>query len=121
MILHCSESGFLFQNTGNRRASTPTPELKGIEEETEESDQGKSETGATAKNEPSEKEEVVTCKYVQGNFIDLLHLVLIVIGLKCRTSFFLLIKSSIGFKGKISEVFNAIFDIQLKSLFTPFD
>ena len=35
--------------------------------------------------------------------------------------FFLLIKSSIGFKGKISEVFNAILDTQLKLLFTPFD
>ena len=107
----------MFQNTGNRRASTPTPELKGIEEETEEGDQGKSETGATANNERSEKEEVVTCKYVQGNFIDLLHLVLIVIGLKCRTSFIDLSR----FKGKISEAFNAIFDIQLKSFFTPFD
>ena len=31
------------------------------------------------------------------------------------------IKNSIGFKGKISEIFNAIFDIQLKSLFTLFD
>ena len=98
MILLCSESGFLFQNTGNRRASTPTPELKGIEEETEEGDQGKSETGATAKNEPSEKEEVVTCKYVQGNFIDLLHLILI--GLKCRTSFIDLSRIALGSKGK---------------------
>lgn len=98
MILLCAESGFLFQNTGNRRASTPTPELKGIEEETEEGDQGKSETGATAKNEPSEKEEVVTCKYVQGNFIDLLHLILI--GLKCRTSFIDLSRIALGSKGK---------------------
>lgn len=48
------------KNTGNRRASTPTPELKGIEEETEESDHGKSESGATEKDEASGKEEAVT-------------------------------------------------------------
>lgn len=39
-------------------------ELKGIEEEIEEGDQGKSEIGVIVKNEFSEKEEVVICKYV---------------------------------------------------------
>ena len=56
----------LEQNSGNRRASTPTSDLKGIVEETEESEQGKSETGTTA-NEASEKEEIVTCKELKGN------------------------------------------------------
>lgn len=52
----------LYQNSGNRRASTPTSDLKGIvEEETEESEQSRSKTGTTV-NEANEKEEIVTCK-----------------------------------------------------------
>jgi len=52
----------LYQNSGNRRASTPTSDLKGIvEEETEESELARSKTGETV-NGANEKEEIVTCK-----------------------------------------------------------
>ena len=52
----------LYQNSGNRRASTPTSDLKGIvEEETEESEQARSKTGETV-NEANDKVEIVTCK-----------------------------------------------------------
>jgi len=48
------------KNSGNRRASTPTSDLKGIvEEETEESELARSKTGETV-NEANEKEEIVT-------------------------------------------------------------
>lgn len=51
------------QNTGNRRASTPTSELKGIREESEESEQGKRKP-VTSANSQNDKEEVITCKSV---------------------------------------------------------
>ena len=58
-VLQCFECRVLYQNSGNRRASTPTSELRGIvEEETEESEQGRSKPGETV----NEKEEIVTCK-----------------------------------------------------------
>ena len=51
-----------YQNSGNRRASTPTSELKEIvEEETEEGEHAKSKTGETV-NGANEKEEIVACK-----------------------------------------------------------
>jgi len=53
------------QNTGNRRASTPTSELKGIREESEESEQGKSKR-VTSANAQNDKEEVITCKSVRN-------------------------------------------------------
>lgn len=52
------------QNTGNRRASTPTSELKGIREESEESEQGKSKR-VTSANAQNDKEEVISCKSVE--------------------------------------------------------
>lgn len=61
-VLQCFECRVLYQNCGNRRASTPTSELKGIvEEETEESELARSKTRETV-NEANEKEEIVTCK-----------------------------------------------------------
>ena len=61
-FLQCFECRVLYQNSGNRRASTPTSELKGIvEEETEESEHARSKTGETV-NEANEKEEIVACK-----------------------------------------------------------
>ena len=61
-FLQCFECRVLYQNSGNRRASTPTSELKGIvEEETEESEHSRSKTGETV-NEANEKEEIVACK-----------------------------------------------------------
>ena len=61
-VLQYFECRVLYQNSGNRRASTPTSELKGIvEEETEEGEHARSKTGETV-NEANEKEEIVSCK-----------------------------------------------------------
>jgi len=61
-FLLCFACRVLYQNSGNRRESSPSSDLKEIvEEETEESEQGKSKPGKTG-NEANEKEEIVTCK-----------------------------------------------------------
>ena len=61
-VLQSFECRVLYQNPGNRRASTPTSELKEIvEEETEDSEHARSKTRETV-NEANEKEEIVACK-----------------------------------------------------------